>query len=233
MVSKKQFSALLATVMILSVLGMSTVAVAQPMVKTTMAASTTKATTKVAVAVTTTPAGNTLYTVIGKNANLTVFARYLAKANLTDTLSGPGTFTVFAPTNQAFAKLSKTTLAAFNNATVLKTTMLYAVVPKKLLKNNFTGNGTITTINGLALPYSVNGTTVKVGNATITKANVNATNGVIQEVNMPLLPPAGAVASTAVSATPAKGFLGMPGFEAVYAVAGLLAVAYLVIRRRK
>jgi len=231
MVSKKQFSALLATVMILSVLGMSTVAVAQPILKT-MAA--TKPTTKLAVAVTA-PANNTLYAVIAKNPNFATFVRYLAKANLTDTLSGPGNFTVFAPTNQAYAKVSKTTLASFNNATVLKTTMLYAVVPKKLLKNNFTGNGTITTINGLALPYSVNGTTVKVGNATITKANVNAnaTNGVIQEVNMPLLPPPGAVASAAVSTAPAKGFLGMPGFEAVYAVAGLLAVAYLVIRRRK
>jgi len=228
MVSRKQFSALLATVMILSVLGMSTVAVAQPIVSTTMAAS-----TKVAVAVTT-PGNNTLYAVVEKNANLTTFASYLEKANLTDTLSGPGNFTVFAPTNQAFAKVSKTTLASLNNTTVLKTTMLYAVVPKKLLTNNFTGNGTLTTINGLALPYSVNGTTIKVGDATITKANVNASNGVIHEVNMPLLPPPGAVAtSAAVSPTAGKGFLGMPGFEAVYAVAGLLAVAYLVIRRRK
>jgi PGF-CTERM protein len=224
MVSKKQFSALLATVMILSVLGMSTVAVAQPIVSTKMAASTRAAA----------PLNNTIYQVADRNASLTTLVRLLEKANLTDTLNGPGNFTVFAPTNQAFAALNNTTLAALNkNTTELKTVLLYHVVPKKLFANNFTGNGTITTINGLSLPYSVNGTTVTVGDAKVTKANINASNGVIHLVSKPLLPPPGAVASAVVSAKASPGFLGMPGFEAVYAVAGLLAVAYLVIRRRK
>ncbi|MGZ4925479.1 MAG: fasciclin domain-containing protein, partial [Halobacteriota archaeon] len=85
--------------------------------------------------------------------------------------------------------------------------------------------------NGLSLPYSVNGTTLKVDNATVTKADINATNGVIHVINGVLIPPSSTTATA--SPTASGGFLGLPGFEAVYAVAGLLAVAYLVMRRRQ
>jgi len=48
-----------------------------------------------------------------------------------------------------------------------------------------------------------------------------------------MIPPANATAAPTASATAAGGLLGLPGFETLYAVVGLLAVAYLVIRRRK
>ena len=221
MVSKKLFSAVLVTAMVLSVLGGSSVAFAQT--TTTTAQPTLR---------------DTITDIAQNNTNLSTLVKLLVLANLTSTLDGPGNFTVLAPTNDAFAKLNNTTLANLqNNTTALKTVLLYHVIPKKALANNFSGNGTVTTINGLSLPYSVNGTKVTFGSgnntATVTKADINATNGVIHVIDGVLQPPAGAAATTVASASPSGGFLGLPGFEAIYAVAGLLAVAYLVIRRRK
>ncbi len=221
MVSKKVFPAVLVTAMILSVIGGSTAAFAQQAVTSTS---------------TVLPLRNTVFDTAQSNTNLSTLVKLLESANLTDVLSGPGNYTLLAPSNDAFAKLNNTTLTDLqNNKTKLQTTLLYHVIPKKLLANNFTGNGTITTFYGLPLPYSVNGTKITFGSgndtATITKADINATNGEIQIVNGVLMPPAeGAVTA---SASPAAGAFGLPGFEAVYAVAGLLAVAYLVLRRRK
>ncbi|MGZ4911914.1 MAG: fasciclin domain-containing protein [Halobacteriota archaeon] len=221
MVSKKVFSAVLVTVMILSVIGGSTAAFAQQAVTSTSTAL---------------PLRNTVFDTAQSNTNLSTLVKLLVLANLTDVLKGPGNYTLLAPSNDAFAKLNNTTLTDLqNNKTKLQTTLLYHVIPKKLLANNFTGNGTITTFYGLPLPYSVNGTKITFGSgndtATITKADINATNGEIHIINGVLMPPTGAAATT--SASPAAGAFGLPGFEAVYAVAGLLAVAYLVLRRRK
>ncbi len=215
MVSKKLFSAAVAALMILSTIAVSSVAFAQ--------AQTTTATAKPT---------QTIAQIAENNTNLTTLVSLLKKANLTSVLSGPGNFTVFAPDNAAFAKVNASTLANLqNNSTALQSLLLYHVIPTKLLKSNFTGSGTLTTLNGLSLPYSVNGTTLMVGNATVTKADINATNGVIHVIDSVLVPPS-TTAATA-SATASGGFLGLPGFEAVYAVTGLLVVAYLVMRRRR
>jgi PGF-CTERM protein len=148
-------------------------------------------------------------------------------------LNGPGNYTLFAPTNSAFAKVPNATLAALlNNTTALKAVLSYHIVQDKLPSASFEGNGTLQTLNSALLPYSVIGTTLKVDNATVTKPDINATNGVIHTIDNVLMPPSTSGAATA-SATASGGFLGLPGFEALYAVAGLLVVAYLVIRRRK
>jgi transforming growth factor-beta-induced protein len=215
MVSKKLFSAVVAALVILSMFGASSVAFAQTQT-TTAAAKPTQ----------------TMAQILENNTNFTKLVSLLKKANLTDVLSGPGNFTVFAPDNAAFAKVNASTLANLqNNSTALQSLLLYHVIPTKLLKSNFTGSGTLTTVNGLSLPYSVNGTTLMVGNATVTKADINATNGVIDVINGVLIPPSSTTATA--SPTASGGFLGLPGFEAVYGVVGLLAVAYLVMRRRK
>ena len=216
MVSKKLFSAMVAALVILSVVGASSIAFAQTQTTTATAKPT-----------------QTIAQIAENNTNLTMLVSLLKKANLTDVLSGPGNFTVFAPDNAAFAKVNASTLANLqNNSTALTNLLLYHVIPTKLLENNFTGSGTLTTVNGLSLPYSVNGTTLKVDNATVTKADINATNGVIDVINGVLIPPASTTTATA-SPTASGGFLGLPGFEAVYGVAGLLVVAYLVMRRRQ
>jgi transforming growth factor-beta-induced protein len=211
MVSKKLFSAVLTTLVIFSIVGGSSVAFAQ----TQTSAATAKPT-------------QTLAQLAANNTNLTNFTSLLKKANLTNVLNGPGNFTVFAPDNAAFSKVDASTVASWQNNTTLRTMLLYHVIPTKLLSNDFTGSGTLTTVNGLSVPYSVDGTTIKIDNAKVTKADINATNGVIHVIDSVMIPP-----TATASATAAGGFLGLPGFEALYAVAGLLVVAYLVIRRRK
>jgi hypothetical protein len=69
-------------------------------------------------------------------------------------------------------------------------------------------------------------------NATITQANINTTNGVVDEISGVLVPPTVTTTAAATTST-SSGFLGLPGFEAIYGVAGLLVVAYLVLQRRK
>jgi len=224
MVSKKLFSAVLATLVVLSIVG-PTAAFAQT--GNTVTTNATVNATKTATA----KATQTLAQTIANNTNLTNFTNLLKKANLTNVLNGPGNYTVFAPDNTAFSKVDASTLARWqNNTTELQNVLYYHIVPTKFLSNNFTGSGTLDTVNGYSLPYSVNGTTLKVDNATVTKADINATNGVIHVIDSVMIPP---TATATASATAAPGFLGLPGFEALYAVAGLLAVAYLVLRRRK
>jgi len=224
MVSKKLFAAVLAALVVLSIVG-PTVAFAQTGNTVTTNASVNA--TKTATA----KATQTLAQTIANNTNLTNFTNLLKKANLTNVLNGPGNYTVFAPDNTAFSKVDASTLARWqNNTTELQNVLYYHIVPTKFLSNNFTGSGTLDTVNGYSLPYSVNGTTLKVDNATVTKADINATNGVIHVIDSVMIPP---TATATASATAAPGFLGLPGFEALYAVAGLLAVAYLVLRRRK
>jgi PGF-CTERM protein len=219
MVSKKLFSAVLATAVILSIVGGSTVAFAQTQTSTATAKPT-----------------QTITQIAANNTNFSTLVSLLTKANLTQTLNGTGNFTVFAPTNEAFDKVPASTLAALqNNTTALTKVLLYHVLDKTLFASDIKGNGTLTTINGLPLSYAVNGTKVTVDNATVTKTDINATNGVIHVIDSVMIPPANATAkpSASAAASAAGGFLGLPGFEALYAVAGLLAVAYLVIRRRK
>jgi len=236
MVSKKLFSAVLATAVILSIVGGSSMAFAQTQTATATSTATSTATPKLT---------QTIAQIAANNTNLTTLVRLLKLANLTDVLNGTNSYTVFAPTNAAFDKLNASTLAALqnntttlaalqNNTTLLTRVLEYHIINGTLLSNSFTGNGTLTTVNGLILPYSVNGTTIKVDNATITQKDINASNGVIHVIDGVMIPSANATAAVATaSATASGGFLGLPGFEALYAVAGLLVVAYLVIRRRK
>ena len=224
MVSKKLFSAVLATLVVLSIVG-PIAAFAQT--GNTVTTNATVNATKTATA----KATQTLAQTIANNTNLTNFTGLLKKANLTNLLNGPGNYTVFAPDDAAFSKVDASKLARWqNNTTELQNVLYYHIVPTKLLSNNLTGSGTLSTVNGYSLPYSVTGTALKVDNATVTKADINATNGVIHVIDNVMIPP---TATATASATAAPGFLGMPGFEAFYAVAGLLVVAYIVLRRRK
>src|SRR5665647_6443 len=226
MTNKKLFPAVVASLLILGIVGGSTFAFAQTQMSTTT--STVKAPTQ------------TIAQIAASDPDFSTLVSLLQKANLTDTLNGTTNYTVFAPTNAAFQKVPSSTLADLaNNTTALKNVLLYHVVPGTLLSKDIKGNGTLTTANGLPLTYSVDGTTVKVDNATVTKADINATNGVIHVVDSVMIPSANATAKvtagTVVSAvaSAAQGFLGLPGFEALYAVAGLLVVAFFVMLRRK
>jgi uncharacterized surface protein with fasciclin (FAS1) repeats len=120
-------------------------------------------------------------------------AAALGAAGLVDTLKGPGPFTVFAPTDAAFAKLPAGTvenLLKTENKAQLTAILTYHVLPGAVPASAVAGK-TLSpkTVNGATL--NVNGTNgVKVNNATVTQADIKASNGVIHVIDTVLLPPA-------------------------------------------
>jgi len=113
----------------------------------------------------------------------------LQKAGLAGTLEGKGPFTVFAPTDAAFAKVPKATLAALaKNKAKLRAVLLYHVVKGKVTAAQAMKLHSAKTLGGKALPITVSGGKVLVGGATVVKADVMASNGVIHVVNKVLIP---------------------------------------------
>jgi len=111
-------------------------------------------------------------------------------AGLADTLSGKGPFTVFAPTDAAFAKLpagTVDTLLKPENKKKLQAILLYHVVAGKVLSTDLK-SGKVKTVEGQDLTIDISGGTVKVNDATVVKADIPASNGVIHVIDTVLLP---------------------------------------------
>lgn len=135
--------------------------------------------------------------------NLTTLVAAVKQAGLVDTLAGPGPFTVFAPTNDAFAKVDKATLdglmAPAGKATLTKV-LTYHVVPGKVTAADVgamikAGNGTakLKTVAGEELTLTMDGDAVKVAgmggsSATISQADVMQSNGVVHVIDAVLTP---------------------------------------------
>ena len=114
----------------------------------------------------------------------------LGKADLVETLNGKGPFTVFAPTDAAFAKVPKSTLDALGkDPEQLKAVLLYHVASGKLTARKVVKRSTIKTVNGASVKVRVTKKGVKVNSAKVVKADVKASNGVIHAINKVLLPP--------------------------------------------
>jgi uncharacterized surface protein with fasciclin (FAS1) repeats len=112
------------------------------------------------------------------------------QAGLAGALSRRGALTVFAPTDAAFAKVPKKTLAALaKNKAELKAVLLYHVVKGKVTVAQASKLTSATTLEGAALPIRASGGKVYVGGAQVIKANVLASNGVIHVINKVLIPP--------------------------------------------
>jgi uncharacterized surface protein with fasciclin (FAS1) repeats len=117
-------------------------------------------------------------------------------AGLVDTLEGKGPFTVFAPTNAAFAKLpagTVDTLVKPENKATLTKILTYHVVPGKLEASDLTDGKTLKTVEGEELTVRRSGDTVMIidskgGSSTVTIPNVNQSNGVIHVVDTVLMP---------------------------------------------
>ena len=139
------------------------------------------------------------------SADHTTLVAAVKAAGLVDTLKGPGPFTVFAPTNEAFAKLpagTVDTLLKPENHDMLVKILTYHVVagplsaPPRLKKQIRAGHGTATlkTVSGGTLEFMMNGDEniiikdEKGDWANLTIANVNQSNGVIQVIDTVLLP---------------------------------------------
>jgi uncharacterized surface protein with fasciclin (FAS1) repeats len=114
------------------------------------------------------------------------------QAGLAETLATGGTFTVFAPTDSAFAKVPQKTLASLAaNPEQLKGVLLYHVAKGELRAKKVVKRSSIKTLNGARLKVKVKRRSVKINNARILKPNVDASNGVIHVINRVLIPPTG------------------------------------------
>ena len=120
-------------------------------------------------------------------------AKLLGDAGLVETLKGPGPFTVFAPTDEAFAKVPAATLEALGkDKAKLKSVLLYHVVAGKVMAADalkLAGKGAKTG-EGSEAKISVMGETPMINNAHIVKTDIVAKNGVIHVIDAVILPPA-------------------------------------------
>jgi uncharacterized surface protein with fasciclin (FAS1) repeats len=113
-------------------------------------------------------------------------------AGLVETLQGEGPFTVFAPTDAAFAKLPAGALEGLlANPDQLRAVLLYHVVPGRVTAAQVTRLESATTAQGSAVPVRVGDGRVSVGGAEVVQADVQASNGVIHVIDTVLLPPMG------------------------------------------
>jgi uncharacterized surface protein with fasciclin (FAS1) repeats len=111
-------------------------------------------------------------------------------AGLVETLSGKGPFTIFAPTNAAFAKLPPGTVESLlkpENKDKLVSVLTYHVVPAKVLAADVKTMAA-PTVNGKTLAVKVEGGKVMVNNATVTAVDLVADNGVIHVIDTVVLP---------------------------------------------
>jgi uncharacterized surface protein with fasciclin (FAS1) repeats len=123
--------------------------------------------------------------------SFTTLVAALKAAGLVETLQGKGPFTVFAPTDAAFAKLPKGTVEALlADKAQLTAILTYHVVPGKVTAADVVrmGSGNPATVNGQTLAISANAGTVRVNDATVVTADVMATNGVIHVIDTVVLP---------------------------------------------
>ncbi len=136
-------------------------------------------------------APGTIVDVAAGNADFETLVAAVKAAGLVETLSGPGPFTVFAPTDEAFAKLPAGTLEDLlkpENKAKLTAILTYHVVAGKVLAADAVKLDKATTVNGAEADINVNGSTVTIDGATITATDVAASNGVIHVIDTVMLP---------------------------------------------
>ena len=116
-------------------------------------------------------------------------ASALQAAGLVETLKGKGPFTVFAPTDEAFAKLPKGTIESLlQDKTKLSSILAYHVAQGRLMAQDVAKLNSAKTVNGKEVKITAANGSVKLDNATVVKADVQASNGVIHVIDSVLLP---------------------------------------------
>ena len=124
--------------------------------------------------------------------NFKTFEKAIQEAGLTATLKGPGPFTVFAPTDEAFAKLPPGRLAALlKDKSALKEVLLYHVVMGRVMAEDIAKlNGkSKKTAEGGDAKIMMMGSGIMVNNANVTKSDILASNGVVHVVDAVMMPP--------------------------------------------
>ena len=109
-------------------------------------------------------------------------------ANLVDTLSGPGPLTVFAPNDDAFAKLPAGTVEGLlKDIPKLKSVLTYHVLPGKVMSSDVIKMQSARTVQGQSISIDTSDG-VKVDNAKVVKADIEADNGIIHVIDSVILP---------------------------------------------
>jgi uncharacterized surface protein with fasciclin (FAS1) repeats len=112
-------------------------------------------------------------------------------AGLVETLQGEGPFTVFAPTDDAFAKLPSETIEDLlkpENKDKLVSILTYHVVPGKVMASDVTKLSEAKTVNGQSLSIQVEGDMVMVDSAKVVQADIECSNGVIHVIDSVVMP---------------------------------------------
>jgi len=123
--------------------------------------------------------------------NFTTLVAAVEAAGLVETLKGEGPFTVFAPTDEAFAALPAGTVEDLlkpENKPILTAILTYHVVPGKVMSGDLSNGMTATTVQGDDITIMTEGG-VKVNDANVTTADIEASNGVIHVIDKVIMPP--------------------------------------------
>jgi uncharacterized surface protein with fasciclin (FAS1) repeats len=132
----------------------------------------------------------TVMDIIANSPNHIVLNTAIAEAGLTGVLSGDGPFTVFAPTDDAFANLPDDLLTElFGDTEALTNLLLYHVLDGTVLSSDLVDGQTATTIQGKYITVTINAQGVFINDAQVTTPDLVATNGVVHVVDAALLPP--------------------------------------------
>ena len=118
-------------------------------------------------------------------------AAALKAADLVDTLKGPGPFTVFAPTDDAFAKLPPGTVESLlkpENKAKLASVLTYHVVSGHVASGDVVKLKSAKTVQGSEVKINVEGSTVMIDGAKVTKADIECSNGVIHVIDTVIMP---------------------------------------------
>ena len=124
-------------------------------------------------------------------ASFSTLVAAVKAAGLAETLSGPGPFTVFAPTNEAFAKLPAGTVESLlkpENKEKLVAILTYHVVPGTVKAKDVVGLTEAKTVNGKAAKVAVKDGAVMIDNAKVVKTDIVSKNGVIHVIDAVILP---------------------------------------------
>lgn len=137
-----------------------------------------------------TPTPRTITDTAAATPELSTLSRLIQEAGLADTLRGTGPFTVFAPTNDAFAKVPAATMAQLAaDRERLRAVLTYHVVAGRMAAAEVK-TAPAKTVQGSNITLSRAGTFVTVEDAVVTRADVGATNGVVHLIDTVLIPPA-------------------------------------------
>jgi uncharacterized surface protein with fasciclin (FAS1) repeats len=117
-------------------------------------------------------------------------AKLLADADLVAVMKGPGPYTVFAPTDEAFAKVPKEVLEGLaRDKAKLQEVLKYHVLTSKWTTDDFKLVKQTGTVQGKPLTFTLSGGTTSVNGAKVIKANIDCTNGMVHAIDAVLLPP--------------------------------------------